>query len=95
MRDACVGGEEGVVECVARVVAGEAPRLGDGDEELLAGCGVDDEVVNGLVGDGAFASVGGKGGVDVWCCGEHFEDGFGVGDCEVFALSRRIDVSVV
>ena len=47
---------------------------------------MDDEVVDGFVGYGAFAFVGSFVGVDVGCCGEHVEDGFGVGDCEVFAL---------
>lgn len=88
MWDACVGGEEVVVECVAGVDAGELAGLGDGDEELLAGRGMDDEVVDGLVDDGALAFVGGEGCVNVWCCGEHFEDGLGVGDREVFALTH-------
>jgi hypothetical protein len=47
---------------------------------------VHDEVVDGLVGDGPLAFVAGLGGVDVGCGGDHVEDGFGVGDCEVFAL---------
>jgi hypothetical protein len=47
---------------------------------------VDNEVVDGFVGDGALAFVFRLAGVDEGSCGEHFEDSFGVGDSEVFAL---------
>lgn len=59
MWDAVVGGEEVVVEGAAGVGASEVTGFGDGNEELLTGGGVDDEVVDGFVGDGAFVSVGG------------------------------------
>lgn len=59
MWDAVIGGEEVIVESAAGVGAGEVAGFGDGDEELLAGGRVDDEVVDGFVGDGAFVSVGG------------------------------------
>lgn len=86
MRDAFVGWEEGVVEGFSGVYACEVAGFGDGDEELLAGGGVDDEVVYGFVGGGAFAFVGGVGLVYVGGCGEHGEDGLGVGHGEGFAL---------
>lgn len=86
MWDARVGGKEVVVECFAGIDACEVTRLGDGNEQLLASGGVDDEVIDGFVCDGAFALVLRLGGIDVWCCRKHVEDSFGIRNGEVFTL---------
>lgn len=85
VRDAVVGGEEVVVERLAGIRAREVAGLGNGDEQLLPGCGVDDQIVDRFVGDRALALVGDKGGL-----GEHAHDGFAVGDGECFALRGQV-----
>ncbi len=73
MRDAVVGGEQGVAEDAAGVGAGEVAGFGDGVEELAEGVAVDGEIVDGFVDGwgGSFVEGGlgkhGEDGLGVWC----------------------------
>ena len=82
-----IGGEELGGEDLGSVLAGELPRFGGRVEELLAGVGVDWEVVDGFVGGDGVRGLGLEGSG-----GEHGEDGVAVGFGERFAL-REEDVS--
>lgn len=66
-----VGGQDVVAKGLGGVLAGELAGLGDGDEELLHGEGVDVDVVDGL----EWLFIAGEVGA-----GEHFFYGEGVGD---------------
>jgi hypothetical protein len=81
VRDAFVGRQQDRGEGAGGVFAGEVPGLGGREEELFAGRGVDEKVVDGLVGSD---SGGRKGSFR-----QHGEDGVVVGFGEFFALRKR------
>jgi hypothetical protein len=90
VRNTCVGRKEVIVKCLSSIDTCEVAGFGHGNKELLASGGMHDEVVDRFVCDGAFALVGGFGGVDVGCSGEHVEDSFCIWDSEVFALKSNV-----
>ena len=57
MRNALIRRQQVVVKRLASVNTGEAAGFSDRNKELLASCGVDDQVVDGFVWYWAFALV--------------------------------------